>query len=185
MEISIIKKAGAAIAQNKDEVKKLLASYNIDAGSGKTSDLIKASFSAIKSGNKDLSADIAGLMQVNGKTGQAKKDALADIKDKIAKAKQTIAGLIAQIKKAKAQGNSGNQVISASQERNSVSNADGSEIETDAMALSNAIDSGDPDTLSKMAMPDQFMIAGALIMSAVVLSLLWIAIYGIPKLSKK
>lgn len=69
--MNIIARTGSAIAKYKDQAKKILDSYQIPYGSGKFSEILKAAFTAIKSGNKDLASDIAALVKAKEKTDKA------------------------------------------------------------------------------------------------------------------
>lgn len=178
---NIIKKVGSAIAKNKEEVKVILTNYKIPYGAGKTSDLILASFKAIKSGNKELAADLAALVELDkAKTPKEKEDILAKIKEKVAAVKDKIRALL-QSRKVD---NSGNIVISASQ---AVSNADGlsgDPIDANTSELIASIDAGSPELLSKDAMENIF-IGTALVGSLIMLAVIVVALYGIDRLKLK
>jgi hypothetical protein len=82
--MNIIPKAGLAITTNKDSVKAILDKYKIPYGKGSLGEVIKAVFTGIKSGNKDLATDIAGLIQANQSSLKSKISKIG-LPDKIAK----------------------------------------------------------------------------------------------------
>lgn len=175
---NIIKKVGSAIAKNKEETKAILTKYSIPYGEGKTSELVLASFKAIKSGNKELAADLAGLVELSkAKTPKEKEDILARIKDKVALIKNKIKALVHK------NSNTSTTIVSASE---AISNAEGDvdPIETSTNELISSVSAGNPELLSKDAMESVF-IGTALIGSLIMLIVIIVALYGIDKLKLK
>lgn len=89
--LGILAKTGLVISTNKENVKSILSKYNIDYGNGSVGNLIKSTFSAIKSGNKELATEIGALVQADKKiignnplaSSQSRKDLVNKIKTSI------------------------------------------------------------------------------------------------------
>ncbi len=132
---NIIARVGKAIAQNKQDAKVILAKYGITPKDDKFSSIVKASFTAIKSGNKQLAMDLAALVAKN----ESKKGGLLS---GLFTKKTTAPKVQAPV-----------SVPDSGMEQRSTSSADGdSEIVIAASnELFNTISTGDVDTLSASA----------------------------------
>ncbi len=162
---NIIARVGSAIARNKKEASDILLKYKI-ANDGSFPDMIKKSFSAIKSGNKDLAADLAGLVSLDSAHKTVKPlpftskngDVLADIKSKI-EAK------LALLKTNQKTGGSADGIDTA--------------IEADSTELFTTVSSGDSDSLSGDAIKaantvDKMPVIMVLALIVVVAGLAWL-----------
>lgn len=176
---NIIKKVGSAIAKNREATKEILTKHQIAFGAGKNSDLILAAFKAIKSGNKEVAVDLAGLIELNkAKTPKEKEDVLARIKSKVEDIKSKIKGLLSKIK----DNRSGDTIISADAEVAAL-NADGDvdPIESNASEIIASVNSSTPELLSKEAM-NGILIGVPIVFSLVVLAVIVGMIFGVGKL---
>lgn len=176
---NIIKKIGSAISKNREEAKSVLDKHKVPYGAGKNSELILASFKAIKAGNVDLATDLSGLIELEkANSPEEKKNILTKIKDRI----ESIRDKFRAIKKQEST-TSGDTIISASE---AVSNADGDvsdPIEVNAKALVSEVQSGDPEVLSARAV-DAIIMVPAVLLSLTVIAVIIVFIFGIDKFAK-
>ncbi len=159
---NIIAKTGSAIAKHKKEASDILAKYNL-ANDGSTGDMIKKSFTSIKSGNKDLAIDLAGLVTLDKAHSVSRSSPLAakntDILEEI---KSRIAAKIAALKTNKESGNSADGVDMA--------------IEADSTELFDTVSKGDVDSLSTQAMKaaDSMPVVMIVILIVCIAAIVWL-----------
>ncbi len=159
---NIIAKVGSAIAKNKKSASDILLKYKI-ANDGSTGDMIKKSFTAIKSGNKELAMDLAGLISLDSAHKKARtlpfaaknNDILADIKSRID-------AKLALLKTNQNTGNSADGVDAA--------------IEADSTELFDTVSKGDSDSLAAQAMKsvDGMSITMLIVLGLVIATIVWL-----------